>query len=151
MNKSYNPLGKLGKKAKIVISILTIFVAITFIVVMIIGDSGSSQPTQPLEVKPTCLESYIISQTYVERILKSPSTAEFINYKCMVKGVDIENNKRYIVLGEVDSQNSFGAIIRNAYTINTDYLGGEWSEIKNWKLNILVFDGEVIIDNTMKE
>ena len=97
------------------------------------------------EEKVTCLQAKIMSETYVERVLKSPSSAKFGTYKCMSEGADMGNGKyRYIVLSEVDSQNSFGAMIRNKYTVNADYLGGDWAEIKNWKLNILVLDGEVI-------
>ena len=134
------------EQKKIAIGCLSVFGAIIGLIIFFViiftfvGNNGDNKK-EVRKVNPTCLEAYIISQTYVEKILKSPSTAEFGDYKCMGK------YPTYIVRSEVDSQNSFGAMIRNTYIVNTDYMGGEWSEIQNWQLNILVFDGKVVIDN----
>jgi len=131
---------KAKKQKKGCIGCLVILGLIIFFVI-IFAFIGSNGDDKKEEVNPTCRQAHIISQTYVKRILKSPSTAEFSDYKCMGK------YPTYIVRSEVDSQNSFGAMIRNIYIVNTGYLGDEWSEMENWQLNILVFDGEVIYSN----
>ena len=67
-------------------------------------------------------ESYAIanSQVEVKKRLKAPSTAEWVG---VPNAGELQPN-RWVVFGEVDSQNSFGAMIRSpfyvAYEITDD-------------------------------
>ncbi|MCX8512555.1 MAG: hypothetical protein ORN83_12425 [Chthoniobacteraceae bacterium] len=77
-------------------------------------DTNSSQET-PLATS----QVLHLAEHYVKQVLKAPSTAKFS------KWVDNYHNKSYddgitqyyVVQGWVDSQNSFGAMLRNNYTI----------------------------------
>lgn len=44
----------------------------------------------------------------------------------------------------VDSQNSFGAMIRNDYTAVLKYLGGDDADSKSWELEKLIIAGEQV-------
>ncbi|QWX83618.1 hypothetical protein H0I23_14345 [Cellulophaga sp. HaHaR_3_176] len=57
----------------------------------------------------------LAAQKYVEQYLKSPSTAKFPSlFKSEIKKI---RPGSYIVTSYVDSQNGFGAIIRNNYIV----------------------------------
>lgn len=60
-------------------------------------------------------ESYAIanSQVEVKKRLKAPSTAEWVG---VPNAGELQPN-RWVVFGEVDSQNSFGAIIRSPFYV----------------------------------
>ncbi|QXP61542.1 hypothetical protein [Olleya sp. HaHaR_3_96] len=59
-------------------------------------------------------EAVIASQKFVERQLKTPSTAKFpALFKAKVK----KKNGSFIITSYVDSQNGFGAMIRSNYTV----------------------------------
>lgn len=64
-----------------------------------------------------------VCEQFVERRLKSPSTADFNDTKA------VEASGVWTVTGSVDSENSFGAEIRNAYVCKTRSATGE-----NWTL-----------------
>ena len=58
---------------------------------------------------------------YVEARLKSPGTADFSDEK--IAGV----GNHWTCTGNVDSQNSFGGVVRNAYSIEVEKRGdGRW-------------------------
>ena len=126
----------LTKKEWAIASIFSVIVFICFISI-----SSSTPSVKKEEVKKQdivdCIDAYVISHQYVEKILKSPSTAEFgvgsSNYRC----TELENG--YIINSHVDSQNSFGAMIRSEYTVDITYLGDG-----NWTLVTLIFDDEVL-------
>jgi len=85
--------------------------------------------------------AYIQSKHYVKTILKAPSTAKF-PFLDFVSN-DLGNGK-YQVTSHVDSQNSFGAMIRSNWTVTIQFIGGDDADLNNWKLERMVFDGEVI-------
>lgn len=59
---------------------------------------------------------------FVKDQLKSPATAEFSETSSSELG-----QERWRVEGAVDSENSFGAMIRNTYVCEVEYLGDdEW-------------------------
>jgi len=76
-----------------------------------------------------------IAKDFIERRLKSPSTAKHGRY--YENEVTIEKmGRNYTVNSYVDSQNGFGAMIRTNYTVKVQYQGnGNWSlidlELKN--------------------
>ncbi|MGB2964886.1 MAG: hypothetical protein WBB69_12960 [Anaerolineales bacterium] len=82
-------------------------------------------------------EPYIISQVFVERELKSPSSARFPLYAAY--GTTSLGNGRFNVSSYVDAENSFGAEVRAGYTAVLKFKGGQWNDSSNWTLESLVF------------
>lgn len=76
--------------------------------------------------RAACMNStmaFVMSQSFVRQQLKSPSTAVFplINSS----GVSVEYLRqepgcRHAVRGYVDAQNSFGAVVRNTYSVTME-------------------------------
>jgi len=136
---------------KIVIPVIIILLLFSYNVINYIGNSASSsapaevsESNQTARNSSTAGQAYIISQTYVKAILKSPSTADFslLDYQSFDLGKD-----KYKIVSYVDSQNGFGAMIRSNYSAVLLFKGGDWSHIDNWTLEELTFDGEVIFEN----
>lgn len=70
------------------------------------SDSGSSGPDK--------IGAFVMSQSFVEKRLKAPSTADFCSYSDAT--VTDLGDGRFRVSAYVDAQNSFGAKIRTNYT-----------------------------------
>jgi len=69
---------------------------------------------------------------FVERRLKSPSTADFGPFRdAKVMSLTPEKNSacKFLVTGQVDSQNGFGAMIRSEFTVTLSKDKGQssWS------------------------
>lgn len=70
--------------------------------------------------------AYVMSQNFVKAKLVAPSTAEFPSFS------DVKVTKagecKFTVLGYVDSQNSFGAMLRTTYSADVRYdrQSGKW-------------------------
>ena len=74
------------------------------------------------------ITAYVMSQSFIERRLKAPSTAEFpwiteISARAV-------GNCEYQIDAYVDAQNSFGAMLRNYYTAKLRY----YPESEKWQL-----------------
>lgn len=81
-------------------------------------DDGPSQTDLEYGARDVC-------ETFVERRLKSPSTADFSDTTTAASG-----ESEWTVSGAVDSQNGFGAMIRNNYTCVVrpkDVAGDNWT------------------------
>lgn len=76
--------------------------------------SGSDEPT-----KPSKITARIDSERYVEKYLKSPSTADF---PLGADGCVKINDSTFFVSSYVDSQNGFGAMIRTTYSCQINYV-----------------------------
>ncbi|PCI96058.1 MAG: hypothetical protein COB15_11465 [Flavobacteriales bacterium] len=90
---------------------------------------GFSNPDNNLKV-----EVYRASENYMERNLKSPSTADFpgvLTYKNHVKKVKTGHWK---VNSYVDSENGFGAKVRTNFSCEVVGSKGSWT-VKNFKTN----------------
>lgn len=98
------------------------------IILGLIGGSGE---------KDLKADAYYMSHQFVEKLLKSPSTADFPNYHMNPDGVSVldNGNGEYTVIGYVDAQNSFGATIRVGYTCQLCYLGDDEWQCENVELN----------------
>lgn len=73
-------------------------------------------------------EAYFYAQVYLKSILKSPTTAKFESYH---DGLSIKlNDTTFNINGYVDSQNSFGAMIRAEYKCNVYYTSDNKSHFK---------------------
>jgi len=73
------------------------------------------------------VDAFYISQQFVTKKLKAPSTAKF-PWRSESTVKDLGNN-RYEVISYVDAQNSFGAMLRMHYKCTVEYVSGD-----NWKL-----------------
>lgn len=85
------------------------------------------------------IEAWVMAQDFVKQNLKSPSTASFgslfSDYQSPDDTVSVLGNGKYRVRGWVDSQNSFGAMLRTRFTCDLEYLGND-----RWRCPSLVFD-----------
>lgn len=82
---------------------------------------------------------YLMSQKFVKEQLVSPASAQFpsINNAKIIK----KNMNTWLVVSYVDSQNRFGAMLRNYYACTLAENNGEWLLID---LNIGENDNEVL-------
>lgn len=90
-------------------------------------DSLRDKPASQISVPagPSRAEIYTMAEIEAEKQLKAPKTAKFGG----IGNSDIKNisENKYSVYSYVDSQNSFGALIRNYYKVDLEYLGsGRW-------------------------
>lgn len=86
-------------------------------------------PATPQPRQPWAIEAWVMAQDFVKQGLKSPSTASFgsvwSEYQKPDKCVTALDGDRYRVVGWVDSQNAFGATIRNRFALTLQYLGND--------------------------
>ncbi len=91
--------------------------------------------------KETAVER--ISKNLIKQSLKAPSTADF-GYP----STKTTDSKTFVVSQSVDSQNSFGAMIKTHFDVTVKYIGEENSnaiyEDYNWKVMTVESDGEMI-------
>lgn len=102
---------------------MKVLLAIGLIMVLILALSGGGHSTLDQNRDP-CTDSVgvkYVAEEFIERILKAPSTASF-SYREDTQVKSLKNCSFY-VRGYVDSQNSFGAMIRNQYAIIVQYDG----------------------------
>lgn len=104
----------------------------------IIFSSGGDSTPEP-EVTNYKFTASVFAELYVQRILKSPSTADF----CRGNVIELGNNK-YEISSCVDSQNSFGAMLRSNWEAVMVYNGGDPDDVNNWTIEKLIFDGKTI-------
>lgn len=64
--------------------------------------------------------AYVMSQNFVKRHLKAPSTAAFPSG--VARYSQAIGNCQFAVNSYVDSQNSFGAMVRSSYTATMEYI-----------------------------
>lgn len=84
--------------------------------------------------------AFIQCTLYVENMLKSPSSADFP--ASSTANIQELENKVFEVRSYVDSQNSFGAMIRTNFYCKIQYTGdpkGDEADTKNWSLLDLQF------------
>jgi len=67
--------------------------------------------------------AFVMSQDCVRSLLKAPRTAKF---PWSADSVSYQGNGRYYVVGHVDAENGFGAMLRNNYSVTMIYDGETW-------------------------
>ena len=115
------------------------------IVIILLGAGGwfyfaaqqNEAQTKKADEVDIYIQIYIQAQEFVKQGLKSPATAKFPSLAIQV---DDLGDKRYKVLSYVDSQNSYGALLRNDWTVIMKLSENEWI------LERMVIGGEVIYD-----
>lgn len=103
------------------------------------GSASSTKTESPksIDKEELARQAFIISQDYVKKNLKAPSTAKFPFLDYTFSDPDPDNT--IIIKSYVDAQNSFGAKLRNDYYVKVRYKGGDWADIQNWELIKLEF------------
>ena len=76
------------------------------------------------------IEAMLFAQAVALQTLKSPASAQFCDLEQMT--ITRETNGSYIVSGFVDSQNSYGASIRNPFTLTVFKDETEWKSADNF-------------------
>ena len=73
--------------------------------------------------------AYVMSQAAVERVLRAPSTARFPSSPV---ASNFLGNCQWFIMGQVDAQNAFGAMLRTTYSATLRYHPDTkgWSVIK---------------------
>jgi hypothetical protein len=81
--------------------------------------------------------AFVQCKSFVNERLKAPHTADFpfLDRESINMG-----DNTYVIRSYVDSQNSFGAMIRNKTFCKVKWNGTEEANIKNWKLIELVMN-----------
>lgn len=106
----YNPKTPNPDSKKMVIKMVAFLVVVIFFVVK----CGCGSDDKANEKKTyDKMDALTHAHLYIKDRLKSPATAEFGGG---VEGVMQSNDTTFTVIGTVDSQNSFGAILRSNYS-----------------------------------
>jgi len=126
---------QITKKGVLIVGLIVLFI-------VTLGSIGSStdltQSTQTTQnsVSDRKFSSMAFAESIIKDTLKSPSTAEFTN----VQAYELSNLKDvWAVNGYVDSQNSYGAMLRSTWEVQLDYRDGKGGTVKS-----ILFDGKKI-------
>jgi hypothetical protein len=119
------PAAKPASKTPLVLILLIVLVCI--IGFALTQNSGGG------ESKPDGTTAFYMCQTFVERRLKAPKTADFAS-KGDSSILDL-GSETYKITSYVDSQNSFGALVRTKYFCKVHYKGDD-----QWQLQDLVIE-----------
>lgn len=118
-----------SKASAIIMACVSIFIAYIMITSVIGGPN-----TQTNDRK---INSQVFAKEAIRKILKSPSTAKFSD----VQAYELSDEKDvWAINGYVDSQNSFGAMMRNVWEVQIDYRNGKGGTIES-----VMFDGKKIL------
>ena len=101
--------------------------------------SGSDSPSANKPHELSAIELHVQAQEFVKRALKAPSTAEF-PWEPVSAGTD--GTGLYQVESYVDSQNSFGAMVRSEWMVNMRLSGDRWTLEKMRVGGKIVYDIE---------
>lgn len=129
---------KMGSFKKFVAGTFALIVLIA--VISAVSNSNTSTTTPATNSTPTQSDRETTSIVFAEKVikdtLKAPSTAKFVD----VKAYELTNEKDvWAINGFVDSQNSFGAVIRSQWEVQLDYRDGKGGTVKS-----ILFDGKTL-------
>lgn len=104
--KAKKPMGCLG--------FLGIAAAVVVLIVIIITAAGAINASHGPSEEDKQASAQVACEDVVKQNLKSPSTANFSNE------TTTGSDGKYTIEGDVDAQNSFGAMLRNHFVCDTD-------------------------------
>lgn len=104
---------------------LFIFVAIAILATCIGTCDGSSEKKAGIRSFSVENTAYIISEKSVKSMLKAPSTAKFPTDTRTYRVNEADSTIQ--ITGVVDAQNSFGAMLRNHYSVILKWYGSDES------------------------
>ena len=91
---------------------------LTFVVFLALAVGSSDDRTPEQKAEDTCKDTtmaFVMSQTFVKKRLKSPSTADFPYMSSEGVSVFYQGECKHQIFAYVDAQNSFGAMLRTEY------------------------------------
>lgn len=138
--KEQESLKKTTEGAKGCFYVVLIVIVLAIIIPIVFSGDGN---------KSSCREGLELHWTYEEIIrkhLKSPSTAKFGGYslsRAVAERSEEDKSCIYSYSSYVDSQNSFGGIVRAEFMYETKVFDNGKHEIKK-----LIFDGNVLFDDS---
>lgn len=143
LNKSFGGDDTKAKEWMTKHPVLTVIIFVLFAIVFtkMLGGSSNENTSTPETIaqkaeKDREINSIVFAESVIKKILKAPSTAKFVD----VEAYELLNEKGvWAVNGSVDSQNSFGAMIRNQWEVQLDFRDGKGGSVKS-----ILFDGEKI-------
>jgi len=101
--------------------------------------SGGMASTQTTQYVPDEIDLHIQAQQFILQALKAPSTAKF---PALPYSATTDSNGLYRVISYVDSQNSFGAMIRDDWSVTMRLVN------EKWILEKLIIGDKMIYDAT---
>lgn len=121
----------LGQKASSAGEVMGGCLILVIIISIAVAFCGSDEPDDSNSwMKEDKIYAYLIAESYVEKNLKAPKSAEFASTFDKPNHVSFDKESQlYTVISYVDSQNSFGAKIRSKFTAIIQRLSD-----KDWKL-----------------
>jgi hypothetical protein len=131
---------KLPQKTSMLVKVLLGIIGGSFLISIVSGLTMAPSSGVPAAPKPPTayekeLSAEVYAETYIERLLKAPSTADF----CSMNTTDLGDN-RWRITSCVDSQNSYGAMIRSNWETTMIYT----EDPAGWEMEKVIFDGKVI-------
>jgi hypothetical protein len=121
------------KNTIVIIGGAVVFLAVFFGIYMTSAKLGAQPEKVSAENSLTQQREDAMKQI-VSSFLKSPGSAKFIDLVVRKKS-GTEN--QYVAFGDVDSQNSFGALLRTHFNLTAVYQGGDVGVAKNWQVDSL--------------
>lgn len=110
------------------------------------GNDDEKEPSKysrvVLAADLTDTQVWIMAQAFTKTFLKAPATADFPLEAIRVK----RDADTFEVVGYVDAQNSYGALLRSDLICNMAYLGGDWSDAKSWQLRFFILGDDIVFD-----
>jgi hypothetical protein len=100
--------------------------ALVILLVFVAGFAYCS--TRPPRPAHDTFDARVMCEQFIRERLKAPRTARFLGHE---NAHDLGGG-RYEVIGHVDAQNSFGAMLRSSYVCQVQWIGGE-----RWRLESL--------------
>ena len=97
--------------------------------------SAPSPPPPAASSSDKQIEAWVMAEGFVRQCLKSPGSADFGGWhepQLPDQCVADMGNGRYMVRGWVDSQNSFGALMRSQFLCTIRDKGASWSCDSMW-------------------
>lgn len=125
-----------------------VFLLVPIFIAVVVGMASSPTPAPvPKTAEEVAYQKKhdfaSLAKINVEMMLKAPSTAKF-NTSPVVK----EENGIYSISSWVDSENSFGAMIRSQWSVKAHYIGGDTEDEigtgTNWIIDEFIFDGKKV-------
>lgn len=130
---------KKKKWTKYLLIVCALIFTVNMTLISVYGTPSQSQSS--VKVADPMVWADIYASQMVSGFLKAPSTADFARgtVKQLEGGI-------YEVSSYVDSQNSFGAMIRSPWKATLRFKGGDAAEGTNWRAEKIIFDGKVVYE-----
>lgn len=109
-----------------------LFGIIVFTIACLLANSCSKDSTSAKKQTDDYFFACTAAENEVEKQLKSPSSAQFP----ICSKMDIDNNGNvWTIKSYVEAQNSFGATVKNDFTVKIEILGGNKYSVKYIDVN----------------